>query len=146
MKIYSIFHISLLKQFIELDIFDYIQLSFLFIIIKNQIEYEIEDILDSKILCKYLFYFIKWKDYLISNNSWEFIYHLLNSKELIQDFHFQYSNKSSISLFSIFINSRLKRKKDHSKKINFVDINFIFYSSNSLISIFFDLIIISICV
>ena len=56
MKIHLIFHISLLKQFIESDIPNHIQLLSLFIIIKNQIEYEMKDILDFKILYKYLFY------------------------------------------------------------------------------------------
>ena len=146
MKIHSVFHISLLKRFIESDILDHIQSSSSFVIIKNQIEYEMENILDSKILRKCLFYLIKWKDYSISDNSWKSAYHLLNSKELIQEFHSQYSDKPSASLPFILTNSTPKRKKDRLKKVNFVDIYFIFYLSDSSFSVFFDFIIISACV
>ena len=148
MKIYPVFHISLLEQFIDSDISDRIQSISSFVIIKNQIEYEMKDILDSKILYKCLFYLVKWKNYSISNNSWEFAFHFLNSKDLIQEFHSRYSNKSSASLsfISILIVIISKKKRDRSKKVNFVDIYLIFYSSNSSFSIFFDLIIVSACV
>ena len=146
MKIHLVFHISLLEQFIESDIPGRIQPSSPSVIIKNQIEYEVEDILDSKILCKHLFYLVKWKDYPISNNSWEFVYHLLNSKELIQDFHSQYPDKPSAPLPSIPTDSRPKRKRGRPKKVNFVDTSFTFYSSDSPVSAFSGLIIASACV
>ena len=95
-------------------------------------------------LYKYLFYFIKWKNYSSSHNFWKFVFHLFNFKDLIQEFHSWYSNKSLISLSFIFISIIIifKKKRNYSKKINFVDIYFILYSSNSLFSISFDLIII----
>ena len=69
MKIHPVFHISLLERFIDSDILGRIQLISPSVIIKNQIEYEMEDILDSKILRKRLFYLVKWKNYPISDNS-----------------------------------------------------------------------------
>ena len=69
MKIHPVFHISLLDRYTENDIPGRIQPPPPPVIIKNQIEYEVEDILDSKFLRKRLFYLIKWKGYPISDNS-----------------------------------------------------------------------------
>ena len=115
------------------------------VIIKNQIEYEVEDILDSKILRKRLFYLVKWKGYPISDNSWEPAYHLLNSKELIQEFHSQYPDKPSAPLPSIPTTTP-KKKRGRPKKVNFVGTCFTFYSSDSPSSAFSGLIIASACV
>ena len=148
MKIHPVFHISLLERFIDSDIPGRIQSISPSVIIKNQIEYEVEDILDSKILRKRLFYLVKWKNYPISDNSWEPAFHLLNSKDLIQEFHSRYPNKPSAPLPSISIPIAItpKRKRGRPKKVNFVGICFTFYPSDSPSSAFFGLIIASACV
>ena len=146
MKIHPVFHISLLERFIESDIPGRIQPPSPPVIIKNQIEYEVEDILDSKILRKRLFYLIKWKGYPISDNSWEPAYHLLHSKDLIQEFHSQYPDKPSAPLPSIPTESRPKRNRGRPKKVNFVGTCFTFYTSDSPISASSGFIIASACV
>lgn len=79
--------ISCLPRYIESDIPDRVQPPPPSIIIKHQIEYEIEDILDSKVMRKRLFNLIKWNGYLMSDNSWESAFHLFNAKDLINSFH-----------------------------------------------------------
>ena len=146
MKIHPVFHVSLLERFIESDIPGRIQPTPPPVIIKNQVEYEVEDILDSKILRKRLFYLIKWKGYPISDNSWEPAYHLLNSKELIQEFHSQYPDKPSAPLPSIPTATTPKKKRGRPKKVNFAGTCFTFYLPNSPLSASSGLTIASACV
>lgn len=55
--------------------------------IEGEEEYEIDDILDSRIFRRQLQYLIKWKGYTEGDNSWEPVKNLAHSKELITRFH-----------------------------------------------------------
>ena len=50
-------------------------------------EYEVEQILDSKMEGRSLFYYVKWKGYGPEENSWEPKANVANSSRLIQKFH-----------------------------------------------------------
>ena len=134
MKIHPVFHVSLLDQYTENDIPGHIQPPPPPVIIKNQIEYEVEDILDSKFLRKRLFYLIKWKGYPISDNSWEPISHLLNSRDLIQYFHSWYPNKPSMPLPSSAPKFIPKKRGRPKRKVNFVGTTIRFHLPDSPIS------------
>lgn len=56
------------------------------IIIKGE-EYEVDDILDSRIFRRQLQYLVKWKGYTEGDNSWEPAMNLTHSKNLIARFH-----------------------------------------------------------
>ena len=69
-KVFSIFHISLLKS---IDSKTFIQDTFHYETQKENI-YEVENILNKKNQK----YFVKWKKYFISKNTWKSIKHFKN--------------------------------------------------------------------
>ena len=95
MKIHPVFHVSLLDRYVESDIPARTQPPPLSVIVDNDVEYEVEEILDSKISHKRLFYLVKWKGYPILDNSWELASHVTNCKDLIAKFHSRYLKKPS---------------------------------------------------
>jgi chromobox protein 5 len=59
--------------------------------LESEIQYEIEKVLDKKFMKgndgkRRLYYFIKWKNYDNSHNSWEPKSELGNAKEIIKEF------------------------------------------------------------
>ena len=86
MKIHPVFHISLLKQYIE-DKFERGDEPPPAIEVDDHEEYEIERILDSKQKRKKKFYLVKWTGYSDKFNSWVFEEDLGNAKELVDAFN-----------------------------------------------------------
>jgi hypothetical protein len=58
-------------------------------------EYEVEEILDSKLVRKKLYYLVLWKGYPISEATWEPPDHLSNAAQAVRDFHLRYPDKPS---------------------------------------------------
>jgi len=56
-------------------------------------EYEMEDILDSRIFNSQFQYFVHWHGYGVSECTWEPMKNLLNAMEKMHEFHQQYPNK-----------------------------------------------------
>src|SRR5271169_3060821 len=93
LKVHPVFHVSLLEPYKPNTIVGRLQEPPPPVISKEDIEYEVEEILDSKFIRKSLFYLVKWKGYPISDNSWEPLSHLTNAQELISQFHNRYPQK-----------------------------------------------------
>jgi RNase H-like domain found in reverse transcriptase/Reverse transcriptase (RNA-dependent DNA polymerase)/Integrase zinc binding domain/Chromo (CHRromatin Organisation MOdifier) domain/Integrase core domain len=55
--------------------------------VEDQLEYEVEDILDSRKYRNQYQYLVKWKGYDTGHNSWEPAAHLAHSAELVDAFH-----------------------------------------------------------
>ena len=93
MKIHPVFHISLLEPYKSSLIPGRIIPPPPPVEVMTDTEWEVESILDSKYLRSRLLYFVKWKGYPISDNSWEPAVNLENSPILISKFHRLYPSK-----------------------------------------------------
>jgi hypothetical protein len=118
MNIHSIFHISLLRKNFQNFILDQIISSSTSIIIDDEKEFDVEDIIDSRLIKrvfnKRLQYKIRWTEHS-SNRKWYSIENFENAKEILTDYHQRYFDKSNshfliiqslyISLMTHLINS-----------------------------------------
>ena len=66
--------------------------------IEGEREFEVAEILDSKIQRNRLFYLVDWLGYDASERSWQPAANLKNSPELLAEFHAKYPNKSKPSM------------------------------------------------
>src|SRR5439155_19764400 len=68
LRIHPVFHISLLDRYNKSDIPGRIQPTPPPVVVENQLEYEVEEILDSRLMHNRLLYLVKWKGYPVSDN------------------------------------------------------------------------------
>ncbi len=66
------------------------------IVINGEQEYEVKEILDSKISHHQLQYLVHWQGYEISEHTCEPIDNLSNAMKKMKDFHMQYLNKLKV--------------------------------------------------
>jgi transposase InsO family protein len=93
MRIHPVFHVSLLEPFRPNDIPGRTQDPSPPVIVDNQEEFEVEEILDSRIRRGKLQYFVHWKDWPISSRTWEPQENLAHSPDMIDAFHRAYPSK-----------------------------------------------------
>ena len=70
-------------------------------------EYEVDQILDSRLHRRRLQYLVLWKGYPLSEATWEPSQHLKNAPEVVQDFHHRYPHKPASGL------GRRPKKRDN---------------------------------
>lgn len=58
--------------------------------VEGEEEYEVEEVLDSKVHGKGLRYLVKWKGYDESENSWEPVKNLKNAQVKVKEFHWRH--------------------------------------------------------
>ena len=131
LKVHPVFHVSLLDRYNESDIPGRVQPSPPPVIVENQLEYEVEEVLDSRLLHNRLFYLVKWKGYPVSDNSWEPVSHLGNCKDLLVSFHSQYPDKPSAPSSSRKPD-QLKRKRRTRSRVNLVGTSVVFNPDSTL--------------
>jgi hypothetical protein len=85
--IHSLFHVSLLESYKKSQIPSQIPPPPPPVEIDHDIEYEVKEILDSHLRHQHLEYFIHWKDYSISERSWEPSSNYQNASDKIREFH-----------------------------------------------------------
>jgi len=93
MKIHDVFHISLLEPYSPNTIPGHQQDPPPPVIVEDEAEYEVNKVLDSKILRRKLFYLVDWKGSSPSEHSWELANHVVHCPDLVQEFHLRYPLK-----------------------------------------------------
>src|SRR5271154_6203889 len=100
MKVHPVFHVSLLERYLDSEIPGRTQAPPPPVIVDEEVEHEVEEILDSKLMRNRLFYLVKWIGYPVSDNSWEPAQNASNSPQLIRRFHSRYPQKPAPSSLS----------------------------------------------
>jgi hypothetical protein len=89
-RIHPVFHISLLKPYHETSDFSRtVPPPPIFIPENQQEEYEVETILDKKIVKNKKQYLVKWMGYPLHDATWEPVEHLVNANEKVKEFENQ---------------------------------------------------------
>jgi transposase len=118
MKIHNTFHISLLRSASSDSLTEQIQSSSSSIVINEEEEYEVDDILNNQYHYDKLQYRIAWTDHS-SNRAWYLAENFQNhSKEILNDYHQRYFQKTESSLrLIIIIEAMLSQwiKNEHKK-------------------------------
>ena len=97
MRIHPVFHVSLLDPHKPSTIPGRTNPPPPPVVVDDKQEFEIEQILDSEVKRKHLYYLIKWKGYPISDNSWQPVENVKNAPQLVESFHLKYPTKPSSS-------------------------------------------------
>ena len=97
MKIHPVFHVGLLERFHPNDIPGRVQDPSPPVTIDNHDEYEVEEVLDSRIRRRKLQYYVHWKNWPISERTWEPPDNLANAQALVDDFHRAYPLKPRLT-------------------------------------------------
>jgi hypothetical protein len=93
MHIHPVLHVFLLEPYQESQIPHQIPPPPPSTEINHDVEYEVKEILDSRIQYRCLEYFIHWKDYGISERTWEPSFNCQNAFDKIREFHRRYPSK-----------------------------------------------------
>ena len=96
MKVYLVFHVSLLESYQESIFLGRVQCLPSSFEIENHEEYEVEMVLDSRHKCKKLEYLVHWSGYDINERTWEPTENLVNVLQKVQEFHQQYLDKPKV--------------------------------------------------
>jgi len=93
MRMHPVFHVSLLEPVRPNDIPGRVQDPPPPVVVDDHEEFEVEEILDSRVRRGKLQYFVHWKDWPPSSRTWEPHANLANSPELLDEFHRKYPSK-----------------------------------------------------
>ena len=92
MKIHAIFHISLLEPYKESSILSKFQVLPP-IEIEGQEEFEVSEILNSRIIQRKLEFLIQWQGCDVRERTWQPVANFCNTPKMIQEFYHRYSKK-----------------------------------------------------
>ena len=93
MKIHPVFHVSLLEPYKDSTIPGRLQAPPPLIEVDGAEEFEVSEILDSRINRGKLEYLVHWQGYEVHERTWETAANLENAPELIAEFQREYSSK-----------------------------------------------------
>jgi hypothetical protein len=93
MRIHPVFHVSLLEPVHLNDIPGRVQDPAPPVVVDDHEEFEVEEVLDSRVRYGKLQYLIHWKDWPISSRTWEPQANLANAPDLVDKFHRTYPDK-----------------------------------------------------
>ncbi|SOV07075.1 uncharacterized protein UDID_18713 [Ustilago sp. UG-2017a] len=90
MKVHNMFHVDRLEPYVANTIPNRVQPPPPLVEVESDLEYEVEQILDSKVDHRYRdprFYLVRWVGYGPDHNSWEPASNLTHASDLLADFH-----------------------------------------------------------
>jgi hypothetical protein len=93
MRIHPVFHVSLLEPVHLNDIPGRVQDPAPPVVVDDHEEFEVEEVLDSRVRYGKLQYLVHWKDWPISSRTWEPQANLANAPDLVDKFHRAYPDK-----------------------------------------------------
>ena len=92
-RLHLVFHISLLSRYKKDEIPERKLVPPPPVEVEGIEQFDVEEILDSRIHHGKLQYLVKWKGYLSNENSWEPTINLKNAPQMIQNFHDTHPNR-----------------------------------------------------
>ena len=92
-RLHPVFHVSLLEKYNCNDVPGRFVEPPPPIEVDDELEYEVESILDSKIVRGKLLYLVDWLGYDSSETTWEPVENLTNAQNKVKEFHERYPNK-----------------------------------------------------
>jgi transposase InsO family protein len=95
MRIHPVFHASLLEPYKANTLPGRTQPVPQPILVDNELEYVVDQVLDSKIDRGVLKYYIDWEGYPPEERTWEPVSHLKNAKDAVAEFHSRHPNRPS---------------------------------------------------
>ena len=93
MRLHPVFHVSLLEPWTSSSIPNRVVPPPPPVQLAEGPEYEVEAILDSKVIRNKLYYLVDWLGYTPEDRTWEPATNVTNASELIQEFHLRYPHK-----------------------------------------------------
>jgi len=81
MWIHSVFHTSMLQQCNQ-----FISLQVTSTSVESETKYEVENILEKRMISEKAYYLVKWKEYDALKSTWKFKNNLLNCVRMLQQF------------------------------------------------------------
>jgi hypothetical protein len=95
MRIHPVFHVSLLEPYRENQLDGRTQDPPPPLEVEGELEYEVKEILDSKIIRGRLRYLVDWVGYHPDERSWEPVEHVQHAVDAVAEFHRRYPNRPS---------------------------------------------------
>ena len=103
-RIYSVFHVFLLKLYHKnLSV---VASSEMILVNENE-KWKVKDILKNKRKWEKLYYFVRWKSFLLCKDSWIFKHYLTNAQKLLKQYY-----KREISNIVVLKTKKLRLKID----------------------------------
>jgi Chromo (CHRromatin Organisation MOdifier) domain len=115
MKIHPVFHASLLTPYRANTFPGRVQPPPPPVVVDGEEEWEVKEVLDSRIRYNKLEYFVSWEGFGPDSNGWEPAVHLENSPDKVALFHARHPNRPSPTDLP---SSRNPGRKDKSRKVS----------------------------
>jgi len=95
MKVHPVFHISLLEPYTVNPFVGQVQEGLPLVEVEGEQEWEVKEVLDSKIVRGKLLYYIDWEGFGPQDRMWELIEHVQHASELIAAYYRDYPTRPS---------------------------------------------------